>query len=284
MKIAPFVAAALAAAPCLCAESVTLTPTDDSDVYSYTTRPTSTNYTLGINSSYGQNATTGQWESALHSQRSVVQFNVSSVSIPADEIGKAVLRLYLLQTDTAQGGSNAGGQMLVQQQATAWTTSTLRWSMVSASTQTTVATVTVPSSYDTWIEVDVTSAVKAWKAGTVPNYGFLLRPASETSTPNINVVFASMEWAATTQAGIVPQLVITRQVIPPVLSVASGPAAGQVTLSWPVSGSTGWTLQRSTTLNGDWAADSTTSTSDGTTYKVVHSVSEAGSAFFRLVK
>jgi hypothetical protein len=129
-----------------------------------------------------------------------------------------------------------------------------------------------------WVEVDVTPLVKQWADGTVPNYGFVLKPESETLTPLLNVEFASMELTS-----FKPQLVITRAVAPavdPVLEITM--QGGQISLAWPVAASSGWSLQEAESLAGPWTASAATAVSNAGVWEVTAPV--AGKKFFRLFK
>ncbi|MDB6076797.1 MAG: sorting domain protein [Akkermansiaceae bacterium] len=275
MKAVFSIIALVACVPTLHAESVTLGPSRDTDIYAFTDMPTSTIYTLGVNAS---------GEGAPHSQRTLVQFDLTSLAIPAAEIGTATLRMYVVAPD-ANFGTFTGGNVSVFNQTQAWTNvkgSPVRWSALApgAFVGNLVTTAT-----NTWVELDATALVQAWAAGTTPNYGFELQAESETATPAINVTYASMELAALGQPG--PQLVITRAVAPvapPVLTVAAGPADGQITVSWPVANGAGWTLQQAASPAGPWTADTTAATSSDGHNQVTHSVTDAPVGFFRLIK
>jgi hypothetical protein len=271
--------ALVACASILHGESVTLFPSQDSDVYAFLDAPTSTIYTLGVNASGA---------GAPHSQRSLIQFNLTPLAIPAAEIGTAVLRVYVVAPD-AGFGTLTGGNVSVYSQEKSWTVSdpTLHWSDLSPGTL--IGSLPILStSADKWIELDATALVKSWASGSQANYGFLLQAESESATPFLNVTFASME-VNSVGGNSGPQLVVTRAVapaVPPALTVIAGPAVDQVTVSWPVSSaSTGWTLQQATRPGGPWIVDATpaTTSSDGQ-HQVIHSVNDAPVGFFRLSK
>jgi len=219
-------------------ETITLAPAKDSDIYSYTDRPTGTTSTLGINSSGA---------GSPHSQRALIQFNLAGLAIPAAEIGSAKLRLFVVPPDPSFGALTPGNVEILRQTA-AWTITnpTLHWNHFQAADPVALLAVSASSS-GSWVEVDVTPLVQSWASGSVANYGFALQAQSET-TP-LNVTFASME-----VAGYGPQLAITRAEAaanPPALTLVSSGASFQ--LRWPVSGSAGWTLQASESLAGPWS-------------------------------
>jgi hypothetical protein len=251
----------LALASLAAAQSVTLGPSQDGDVYSFLDQPTSTIHTLNVSAS---------GESAPHSTRSLLQFDLTTLGFPASEIGAAVLRLYAYPPDV---GSTGLGNVSVHRQAVAWTASTLRWSHIQPLEQVALIPVTA---MNTWVEADVTSLVKQWADGSVANRGFALKPASETS--GLNVSFLSMDLP---NPGFTPRLVVTRVEVPPVLSISQ--VAGQIVLEWPAA-STGWTLQRTGNPAGGWANSTATVNSVNGKWRVTQSLDPTGRGFFRLSK
>ncbi len=258
----------LSASACL-AESVTFTPSKDSDIYSYTDMPPSSFGTLGINSSGA---------GAPHSQRSLIQFELGSLTIPSAEIGKAVLRLYVLKPDSEFGSGISPGNVVIHRQGQSWTITspTLRWNKTDPKELAGTLPITAAMA-DSWVEVDVTTLVKTWTSGAQPNYGFLLMPENELATPWLHVDFAAMELAV---AGVAPQLVISRAEVAPVLTIAS--SGTTITLQWPVAGSTGWTLQRSTNLTSPWTNNTATVSTVGGNWQLQMPV--ATREFFRLIR
>ncbi|MCW1884353.1 DNRLRE domain-containing protein [Luteolibacter flavescens] len=253
------------------AETVTLNSTKASDIYSYSDKPTSTTATLGINSS---------GPGSPHSQRTLIEFNLTGLSIPAAEIGSAKLRLFVIPPNPAYGDFVPGNAEVFRQTA-AWTWTlqnpSLRWNDFKAGES--YGLLAVPAgSEGFWREIDVTPLVVSWASGAHPNYGFALQ--SESETKSFNVSFAS-----TIVNGYAPQLAITRAVapaVPPVLTIATSGASSMV-LHWPVAGSTGWVLQTSETLAGPWTAVTGATQSAGT-WQVTTPRNSSGRGFFRLSK
>jgi hypothetical protein len=243
------------------AESVTLAPSQDGDVYSYLDAPTSSLYTLNVSAS---------GEATEHSNRSLIQFDLSALGISANEIGSAALKLYTYPPDQ---GSVGFGDVSIHRQAIAWTAATLRWNQIQPLEQ--VAVIPVTAVY-AWTETDVTSLVKQWVAGTTPNHGFVLKPQSETS--GLSITFMSMDLP---NAAYTPRLVITRAEVLPVLSISR--SAGQFVLEWP-AGSTGWTLQETENPAGTWTNSTATVTSVNGKWRVALSSNPTGRGFFRLSK
>jgi hypothetical protein len=259
----------LAAAATAAAETVTFTPSQDSDVYAFFDAPSFTPESLNV----------GAHPTQAHSHHSLVQFNLASLAIPAAEIGTATLRLFSMVPNSSNGGGLRPGNVSVHRQGAAWSLSpTLRWNHIQAQELAGTIPMTAAST-DVWVEVDVTTLVKQWAGGAVPNYGFVLKPESETLEPLLNVEFASMELTS-----FKPQLVITRAELPvvdPVLAVAM--EGGQVALAWPVAGSTGWSLQEAESPSGPWAASPAVPVSNSGVWRVTAAVG-GGRRFFRLFK
>ena len=260
-----FIAACVVAS----AETVTFTPSQDSDVYRFFDAPSFSVESLNV----------GAHETQAHSHHSLLQFNLATLAIPSAEIGTAKLRLFSLTPSSSNGGGLRPGNVSIHRQGAAWSLSpTLRWNHIQA--QELVATLTMTAaSAEVWVEVDVTPLVKQWTAGTVPNHGFVLKPESETLEPWLNVEFASMEFP-----GFKPELVVTRAEAPavnPVLAITTqGP---QLRLAWPVEGSTGWTLQEADIPAGPWTASSAAAVANAGTWEVTAAPS-GGKKFFRLFK
>jgi len=188
---------------------VTLYPTQDRDVYQGTGMPTSTPESLGVSSS----AAFG----GGHSQKSLIQFNVTTATagMTADEVGTATLRLYTLRPEVYPRGYDIGGTVQVFLQSTAWVETSLFWASFVPSAQVASFTMTADRNLGdgsstwtypigTWYEVDVTSAVKLWLGGSVPNHGLILSP-DESGSPFLSATFAD------SITGFKPQLVIKRK-------------------------------------------------------------------------
>ncbi|MBB5352704.1 hypothetical protein HNR46_002952 [Haloferula luteola] len=214
-------------------QAQTLTPLQDSDVYAYLDRPTSSIATLGVNASG-----TG----APHSQRSLIQFDLSSLPLGPEQLGSAKLRLFVIKPDPTYGNLGTGDVEIFRQGGT-WAVATLRWSQLQPAESHGLFAITDDSA-DQWIEIDVTTLVREWLDGTYPNYGFLLQAAVEDPA-SLNVTFASME-----VPGYRPQLVLTEAEVQPTLFIDR--QDHQTVLRWPAS--TSWTLEQSPSLApGSWS-------------------------------
>jgi hypothetical protein len=225
---------------------VILTPVQDRDVYQGTGLPTSTPYSLGVSSSVAFGGG--------HSQKSLVQFDVTETStgMTAEEVGSAKLRLYVLSPEVYPSGETIGGDLQVYLQQTAWTSTNLFWNSFSPGAFVNTLTLTADHDLgdgwgtwvypiDIWVEVDVTSAVKSWLAGTDPNYGFILSP-DETGSPTLSSVFAA------SNTGFKPELVIT-EAAPPELKITDFSFDGvKVNLAWNSKNGTSYVVRESPDL------------------------------------
>ena len=186
------------------AETLTLTPEEDTDLYQFTTYPTSTAYSLGVNAS----------QNGGHSQKTLIKFPLTATVTPAT-LAAAKLRLYVLEnsaTGTGFGGTLQPGLLAVCTQGKSWSVETARWSSISSDAYLGTISLTQPSTATSpvWVELDATAAVRSWLTGTA-NHGFLLQASSETATSQLSVLFASME------TGFKPQLVIQTTQTPPII-------------------------------------------------------------------
>lgn len=253
------------------AQTVTFTPSQDSDVYSYPGdgMPTSTTFSLGVSSTPPDYAT-------LHSQKSLIQFNLSSLPFPASEIESAVLRLFVLPPDPTYGPLYPGN-VFVRRQAVAWTVtaSTPKWPTFQSAEELGSFPVGTADA-NMWVQHDITSVVTGWVSGAYPNYGIFLAPESDRLSPSLNVTFASME-----VTGYQPQLIITRKVPKPALAIRS--EGSGITLAWPVADSTGWVLERAENPGGPWTASTISASSAGGQWQV-QTTASSSHEFFRLAK
>ncbi|WP_035612431.1 DNRLRE domain-containing protein [Haloferula sp. BvORR071] len=251
------------------AETVTLTPSQDSDVYAFFDAPSFTPDSLNVGADPNQ----------AHGHRSLIQFNIASLTIPAAEIGTAKIRLFSMIPNSTNGGGYRPGNVSIHRQGTAWNlNTTLRWNNIQPQELAGTLVMTATTK-DAWVEADITELVKQWASGAKPNYGVALKPESESAEPWLNVEFASMELT-----NFKPQLVVTRAeplAVPPVLSLTQQDA--QVALEWPVSGSSGWVLQEALSPAGPWVASGASATSASGLWRVTQPVS-GGSKYYRLSK
>lgn len=265
------IATLFAAVAVASAEPVILTPVQDSDVYSYPGdgNPTSTTFSLGVSSTPPSYPT-------LHSQKSLIQFDLSSLPFPASEIGSAVLRLFVFPPDPSYG-SLYPGDVHVHRQAVAWsvTAITPKWPTFQSAEHLGSFPVLL-SSANEWVEYDLTPTVVGWASGSYPNHGIFLAPLTDRMTPSLNVTFASME-----VEGYRPELVITRRTANPQLSIRTN--GGALALTWPVAGSEGWTLERADHPGGPWTSHTATAGENGGFWEI-HGTTGAGPEFFRLAR
>jgi hypothetical protein len=252
------------------AETVPFTPSQDSDVYAFFDAPSFTPDSLNV----------GADPTEAHAHRSLVQFNLASLAIPAAEIGSAKLRLFSMIPNSSNGGGYRPGNVSVHRQAAAWSLNpTLRWNHIQPQELAGTLVMTAATE-EVWVEADITELVKQWVSGAKPNYGVVLKPENESAEPLLNVEFASMELNS-----FKPQLVVTRAVpapVPPVLAISG--QGGDIVLEWPLSGGSGWTLQEAASPGGPWTTSAATPVTVGAICRVTCSPTAGGAAFFRLYK
>jgi hypothetical protein len=271
----------LAAMPSSGAESVTLTPVKDRDVYQGTGNPTGSDFSLGVSSS----AALG----GGHSQKSVIQFNVTAAALgmAEAEIGDAKLRLYVMAPEAYPYGNNIGGNILISYQMQTWTETSLRWATFSRGDSINTLTLTGDRPYNdgrgttiyainTWVEVDVTPAVKEWVSGRKVNHGFLLEP-DEVNTPLLSSAFAD------SITGWKPQLVVTRVQEAAALEIATwARSAGSVTLTWSSVAGRRYAIQESSDLVAWDTIGEFTASATRTTGVVNATAPSDGRAFYRV--
>lgn len=139
--------------------------------------------------------------------RDLLQFSLSSVPAAAT-ISSAILTL----TGFPSGDAGTGSHSFTATRATtSWSSSTV-WD-----TQPTIAgspdattSVSIPLSTGTTLSFNITALVQGWYAGTISNYGLMVKAASE-SLPNHLPSFATNEFATT---GSRPVLAITYSTVP----------------------------------------------------------------------
>ncbi|MEM9446491.1 MAG: DNRLRE domain-containing protein [Verrucomicrobiota bacterium] len=185
-------------------EQVTLTPTQDSDSYQFINAPTTGQsiLTLGVSSSCTA--------SCGHSQKTLIQFNTSSIPFASSEVDSAVLRLWALDnTITIPDFGTIGfdpGTVEVYTQGSSWFVDNAnpKWNAHDADQF--IGSINV-SAIEAWYEIDVTQAVKDWLDGA-SNFGFEIQTADEFSTQTC--AFASMEEVESLK----PKLVVTKIPVP----------------------------------------------------------------------
>lgn len=166
--------------------------------------------------------------SATESYRVLVQFDLSSIPSGAT-VTSATLKLYYYEWGTADPvGRTIWGYRLTQ----SWTEMGASWlqydgtnSWSSSGGDYTLdggSSATVPSSYG-WMTWTVTDIVKAWIEDSEPNCGFLIKDATETSTPWCATEFYSRDTTNPDHTELQPILEITytEQVFPTIESCDS---------------------------------------------------------------
>lgn len=187
------------------AATETITPVQDVDVYEYTGLPTSTDETLGVSAS--------DFIGGGHSQKSLIQFDLDDLvgNPTSGDIVSAKLRLWVQAPIAYPFGYDIGGDIFVSFQDSAWTESTATWAAFDPGSPINVLTLTADHdlgdgfstwtyTYNVWVEVDVTDAVKDWLDNPTSNHGMVLESDESSS---LSVVFGATESANP------PELVIT---------------------------------------------------------------------------
>ena len=167
----------------------------DSDIYHYMDMPPSSTNDLGV--SFGGPFFPGGDD---HSQTSLVKFDLNGFSGTADS---ATLRLNTARITSAFGSGFSSGNMLVSANTTDWSINAFgppsaQTPKLANANPGIAAGALVITSQNTWYDIDVTTIVNSWLAGSA-NYGFVL----QAPNPGLNTVFNSFE-----VAGYGPQLVI----------------------------------------------------------------------------
>lgn len=177
--------------------AVTLEPSQDTDVYQFTGRPTSTQFSLNITPPTG------------HGLKSIVQFAVTqaNVGFGADEVAEATLRLYVL-APLGDLESFGAGSIEAYFQTAAWTEPDIRWPdfMPGAKVGTIEVTGHSTESKAAFVELDVTDAVRAWLSGSVANHGLILQ--SPTDGSGAATAFGARDFNPLDASAVPPQLII----------------------------------------------------------------------------
>ncbi|MCD4848930.1 MAG: DNRLRE domain-containing protein [Candidatus Aegiribacteria sp.] len=135
------------------ADSVTLCPTDDADVWEYTpdtNRGSEISFQVGCGGS-------GYWRNSL------IKFDLSAYS--GATVNSAILRLWV----TGSYGDFPTDNIFIVRNDADWDELTVTWN--NKPTSAGIAPITAPSTYDWW-EIDVTGWVQDFVDGSFPNYGF----------------------------------------------------------------------------------------------------------------
>ncbi|HEX9947219.1 MAG TPA: DNRLRE domain-containing protein [Allosphingosinicella sp.] len=180
------------------AATYTLAPSQDTDVRE---NSGGTNNCGGCTAVSARRHSTGEF-------RPLYQFSLAS--IPSDQrVVSATLRVWVTSADNST--------VSVYRVTQTWSESSLTWASSGgvAFNATAVATF-VPASSGRYYDIDITSVVAQWRAGTAANNGVIMRLASN----NTNVTFTSREWGTTAQR---PQLVVVTDPAPNLTTLLSHP-------------------------------------------------------------
>jgi len=219
--------------------------------------------------------------SALNTQRTLIQFNLSSIALAPSQIVQSATLTLIAMTSF---GTNTGFQpMEIYRVVAPWDEATMTWSNRIAATPWAnaggdfvgigghpYAISTASPTNGGAVSWDVTALVQEWVSHVSTNYGLLLK--SETGN---HLTFNQREIST---PALRPNLtIVTGPGLPPFHAYASG---GQVVLSWT---STNAVLQERTNLNSTttWSDSGRTVTTANGTNSVTISAPQ-GNDFFRL--
>lgn len=126
--------------------------------------------------------------SSGHDTHTLVEFDLSAVSIPPEAVTSATLSLYVADGSAVFGGAfgNPTPSETVDVEVLAlggaWEETTVTWSSEPEAAGSVVEVVSIDG-IDRWVDFDVTGLVQDWLAGSLTNNGFLLRQVAEVSGP-----------------------------------------------------------------------------------------------------
>lgn len=204
MNTVSFIAFSLLCSSAL-SHATTLTASKDADVYQYTGSSTGTYFSLNVT------------PSEAHALKSIIQFNVTEATVGygSDHVESAILRLHVL-APSGSFESFTAGQLNVYYQTQSWNEASVTWNsflegaLITAFNATAHSTAASPVT----IDIDITTAVKAWLDGSVTNHGIIIR--TPTTSTGASTAFASREFdiipelSAFDPNATGPQLIITQ--------------------------------------------------------------------------
>ncbi len=204
------------------AQAVTLQPneTDSKDTFAYENLPT---FPTGNFNSFPFNAylPAGPTGSG-HDTESILEFDLSSVTLSAAEVTSATLELYVVATEETNFGVSPSGANPVTVNLFSltgtWDESMVAWSTVPA-TGSQYASAVV-NAINTPVTFDVTTLVKDWLDGSLTNNGLLLRGDAIVGT-SPDFVFATFSASA---GAVAPKLTIVPEPSSIVLALSAGVA------------------------------------------------------------
>lgn len=179
------------------------------DVFNYQFLPT---FNFETSGSGFQAALATCKTSTGHDTHSLIAFDLSSVSIPSEDVTSATLNLYVADAGPTFGGAFAnpspGAPVDVDVLTVSgpWDESTVTWNSEPAPIGGVLDTATI-AGIDQWITLDVTDPVRDWLAGTEANNGFILRQPAEVNGPGglVAAVYDSSSGPNKPYLAIVPE-------------------------------------------------------------------------------
>lgn len=148
--------------------------------------------------------------SSPHHQQSLVQFDLSSVVTTASQVQSAVIRLHLSDATASGFGANPSAtdpiSISMYSATSTWNESSVSWATLP--TYNPVATdVENITSFNQWIEFDVTNLAKGWLDGSINNFG--VRLIQEVAVRNSAGLAVIAVFDSASVSGFEPALVVT---------------------------------------------------------------------------
>ncbi len=138
-----------------------------------------------VSSTHGTSSDLSVRSSTNANQRSLVKFDLASVSSGTPTVSKATLRLYMNNAPSSSRTIN------LHAVSGSWVEGTTNWTNQPVASASTSASATVGTSSNEWVEFDVTSDVQSMINGSLVNNGWMLRDSSENSASSRQTQFDS---------------------------------------------------------------------------------------------
>jgi hypothetical protein len=130
--------------------------------------------------------------------KSLIEFDLSTISIPTDQISLVTLEIYASAVGTA-------GDVSLYPITAAWGETTVNFTNYPTFSATAADTLTIATAAQ-WYSFDVTEAVKNWHSGVVPNFGFAI--IMDTAAGNVTFLDAGGRETAPIDPTLAPRLTV----------------------------------------------------------------------------
>lgn len=123
-----------------------------------------------------------------HDVHTLIEFDLSSVGVGAEDVVRATLNLYVINGEVLFGGAfgNPSERAPAVVEALVlggpWDEGTVTWRSQPPPVGDPVDAIVVDG-IERWVEIDVTASVQGWLRGDMPNFGLLLRQRDEVIDP-----------------------------------------------------------------------------------------------------